>query len=112
MRFSVLRERFLDLRVDLAPGPSGLVGRVEFDTDLFEDPHLAGSGFFVGQDHPTEGRLRVTRHPIDFGPAEPDRPAPANGQHTREVLREAGLSDAEIDDLAASGAAGAASSDV
>jgi crotonobetainyl-CoA:carnitine CoA-transferase CaiB-like acyl-CoA transferase len=86
--------------------PCGPVNTLE---TLFEDPHLAGSGFFVRQDHPTEGPLRVTRHPIDFGPAEPDRPAPVNGQHTREILREAGLGEAEIDALAASGAAGAAS---
>jgi crotonobetainyl-CoA:carnitine CoA-transferase CaiB-like acyl-CoA transferase len=86
--------------------PCGPVNTLE---TLFDDPHLRGSGFFVEMDHPTEGRLRVTRHPIDFGPPEPDRPAPANGEHTREILHEAGLSDAEIDRLAAAGAVGAAS---
>ena len=86
--------------------PCGPVNTLE---TLFEDPHLAGSGFFVAEDHPTEGRLHVTRHPVDFGPAEPDRPAPANGQHTREILAEAGLTEAEIDALAAAGSAGAAS---
>lgn len=86
--------------------PCGPVNSLE---TLFDDPHLSGTGFFVEHEHPTEGRLRVTRHPIDFGPADPDRPAPANGQHTREILREAGLGEAEIDALAASGAAGAAS---
>ncbi len=86
--------------------PCGPVNSLE---DLFEDPHLKSSGFFVEHEHPTEGKLRVTRHPIDFGPTDPDRPAPANGEHTREILREAGLSEAEIDALAASGAAGAAS---
>lgn len=86
--------------------PCGPVNTLE---TLFEDPHLKGSSFFVEHEHPTEGRLRVTRHPVDFGPAQPDRPAPANGEHTREILREAGLSDAEIDVLATSGAAGAAS---
>ena len=86
--------------------PCGPVNTLD---SLFEDPHLAGSGFFVAHDHPTEGPLRVTRHPIDFGPTEPDRPAPANGEHTREILREAGLAEVEIDALAASGAAGAAS---
>lgn len=53
--------------------------------------------------------MRITRHPVDFGPAERDRPAPANGEHTREVLAEAGRAEAEIDALAASGAAAAAS---
>src|SRR4051794_38833066 len=30
------RTSLFDLRVDLAPGPNGLAGRVEYDTDLFE----------------------------------------------------------------------------
>jgi formyl-CoA transferase len=86
--------------------PCGPVNTLD---SLFHDPHLAGSGFFVEQQHPTEGRLCTTRHPLDFGPAEPDRPAPANGEHTREVLAEAGLSADEIDRLAVAGAIGAAS---
>jgi formyl-CoA transferase len=36
-------------------------------------------------------------------PAEVTRPAPRLGEHTREVLREHGFADAEIDDLAAAG---------
>ena len=86
--------------------PCGPVNTLD---SLFDDPHLTASGFFVQQEHPTEGRLRTTRHPLDFGPATPDRPAPANGEHTREILAEAGLTEDEIDRLAASGAIGAAS---
>ena len=60
-------------------------------------------------EHPTEGRLRQLAQPLRFTPeAEADyRPAPALGEHTREVLREAGCSDAEIDDLQRRGAFGA-----
>jgi crotonobetainyl-CoA:carnitine CoA-transferase CaiB-like acyl-CoA transferase len=36
-------------------------------------------------------------------PARVTRPAPVFGQHTREVLREAGYDDAQIDALAAEG---------
>ncbi len=30
-------------------------------SSIFEDPHLAATGFFVGEDHPSEGKLRRTR---------------------------------------------------
>jgi crotonobetainyl-CoA:carnitine CoA-transferase CaiB-like acyl-CoA transferase len=44
--------------------------------------------------------------PIKFSetPGAVTQPAPQFGQHTREVLREHGFSDAEIDELAASDA--------
>ena len=38
-------------------------------------------------------------------PGEVERPAPALGEHTEEVLREAGFGDEEIDALLESGAA-------
>lgn len=65
---------------------------------LFDDPQLRATGFFVRRDHPTEGRLRQPSIPLRFGatPAAIRRPAPRLGEHTEEVLREAGLSDAEI----------------
>jgi crotonobetainyl-CoA:carnitine CoA-transferase CaiB-like acyl-CoA transferase len=42
----------------------------------------------------------------DAQPRGDSRPAPTLGEHNREVLREAGLSDAEIDDLAEAGVTG------
>jgi crotonobetainyl-CoA:carnitine CoA-transferase CaiB-like acyl-CoA transferase len=38
-------------------------------------------------------------------PGRPDRPAPAFGEHTDDALREAGYSDAEIEEMKESGAA-------
>ncbi len=75
--------------------PCGPINQLEH---LFEEPHLKSSGFFQIEEHPTEGPLRVTRHPLAFESieAQASRPAPANGQHNREILTEAGLSDAEI----------------
>ena len=75
--------------------------------DLATDPHLVQTGFWQFQDHPTEGRLRHPSFPVNFGstPAAITKPAPRLGEHTEEVLREAGLDAAAIAALKASGAA-------
>jgi crotonobetainyl-CoA:carnitine CoA-transferase CaiB-like acyl-CoA transferase len=74
--------------------------------DLLEDEHLEATGFWTFPDHPTEGRLRVPGIPVHFSetPGELRRLPPRLGEHSLEVLREAGLSEAEIRSLLASGA--------
>ncbi|MCC6532980.1 MAG: CoA transferase [Burkholderiales bacterium] len=78
--------------------------------DILADPHLATIGYFAEHEHPTEGRIRTTAVPSEWSVSQPGyrRHAPALGEHTREALREAGLADATIDALIASGAARAA----
>jgi len=85
--------------------PCGPINQLE---DLFDEPHLASSGFFRTEDHPTEGPLRVTRHPLDFTgiDEQASRPAPRLGEHNRAILTEAGLSAAEIAELEAAGVLG------
>ena len=75
--------------------------------DLLEDEHLRATGFWTVADHPTEGRLRLPAHPSRFSatPAGVRRLPPRLGEHTREVLREAGLAADEIDSLIDEGAA-------
>ncbi len=70
---------------------------------LLEDPHLKAVDFWQEIDHPTEGRLRMTRFPYTFSetPADVRRLQPRLGEHSVEVLREAGLAQAEIDALLA-----------
>ena len=70
---------------------------------LLDDPHLADTGFFQFRDHPSEGRIRTMREPSTWSETPPpsDGFAPRLGQHTREILGEAGYSAAEIDDMAA-----------
>ncbi|MDA9407067.1 CaiB/BaiF CoA transferase family protein [Bradyrhizobium sp. CCBAU 45384] len=78
-------------------------------TELGEQPHLKAVGLFADIDHPTEGRIRQARPATKFSesPAGIHRMAPRLGEHSREVLREAGMSDAEIETLFANKAVGA-----
>ncbi|GAB1579027.1 CaiB/BaiF CoA transferase family protein [Bordetella petrii] len=71
--------------------------------DLIDDPHLRATGFIQALEHPSEGRMR-TPAPLGRYAATPTairRPAPRLGEHSREILREAGCTDAEIDALIA-----------
>ena len=74
--------------------------------DLIDDPHLAAVGFIRELEHPTEGRLRLAGIPSRWnGEKLPiSRPPPRLGEHSVEVLREAGLDSAEIERLLAEGA--------
>ena len=73
---------------------------------LIDDPHLNAAGFFPLYEHPTEGTVRTTA-PVGEWSATPlsiRRLAPALGEHSREVLQEAGLSEEEIEAMLRSGA--------
>jgi crotonobetainyl-CoA:carnitine CoA-transferase CaiB-like acyl-CoA transferase len=72
---------------------------------LLLDPHLDDVDFFQIEEHPTEGNIRSMRLPMHFSatPAMNYRPTPHIGEHTVEVLREAGLSAGEIDELLTQG---------
>ncbi len=73
--------------------------------DLVSDPQIAHNGTFVEYEHPTEGRVKTPGFPIKFSktPSKVERGAPLAGQHTREVLQEAGYDAATIDRLEKAG---------
>ena len=81
--------------------------RVNALEDLPEDPHLKATGFFRRTEHPTEGPIIQPDFPIRFSesPHGLRIHAPRLGQHTEEVLGEAGFASAEIRTLIESGAA-------
>jgi len=83
--------------------PAAAVNRLE---DLENDPHLKSVGLFEDVTDDQGRRYRFTRNPVRMqhstvAPAL----APRLGEHTHEVLRQAGLSQDAIDQLIEQGAA-------
>jgi crotonobetainyl-CoA:carnitine CoA-transferase CaiB-like acyl-CoA transferase len=78
--------------------------------DLLADAHLNETGFFSLVEHPSEGTLRSMAVPSQWSESTPDapRPAPRLGEHSAEVLREAGYVDTEINAMIAAGVTNAA----
>lgn len=73
---------------------------------LRQDPQIAHNKTLVEVEHPTAGKVEMLALPVNFRgtPARYERPAPILGEHSFEVLREFGYSQAEIDRLTQSGA--------
>ena len=62
------------------------------------DPHTLAREMVVEVEHPVEGVVRALGVPVKLSetPGAVRRPAPLLGEHTAEVLREAGVPDATI----------------
>ena len=69
---------------------------------LYTNPQIAANDSLMEYDHPTGGRLRQARPAPRFSatPTEVRHGAPALGEHTREVLAEAGIDAATIATIA------------
>jgi formyl-CoA transferase len=83
--------------------PATRIHRID---ELPSHPHLQAVGLFQRSDHPSEGPIVNLRPATRFArtPASLALPAPLLGQHTDQVLREAGLGDADLAALRAAGA--------
>jgi len=69
--------------------------------EVVDDPHANAIGLFPELQHPELGTYRTVNAPMRFNSADvrPRGPAPTVGEHTEQILREAGLSQPEIQAL-------------
>lgn len=79
-------------RADIPHGPANTL------ESLMADAYLAETGFFHHATHPTEGAMTSIGIPVAYAgsPAAIRRLPPRLGEHTAEILAEAGLTPAEI----------------
>ncbi len=87
---------------DAAGVPAGPVQTIG---EALTHPQTLARGMVVDLQHPEAGPTKALGCPLHFSatPTRVGRPAPVLGEHTREVLREHGYEEREIDRLVAEG---------
>jgi crotonobetainyl-CoA:carnitine CoA-transferase CaiB-like acyl-CoA transferase len=75
--------------------PCGPINNLE---QVFAEPQAAARGLRMELAHPTAGKVSLVRSPMRFSetPVEHGMPPPTLGQHTDEVLKWLGKSEAEV----------------
>jgi crotonobetainyl-CoA:carnitine CoA-transferase CaiB-like acyl-CoA transferase len=72
---------------------------------MLDDPHLVATGMFPIVEHPTEGPIRNMKVAASFSqtPVRPERLAPRLGQHSAEILHEAGFDASAVEAMVRDG---------
>ncbi len=81
--------------------PAGPIATIP---EALESPQSRARGLVVEQQHPVAGEIRSVAQPLALERTPPSyrRPAPMAGEHSREILRDLGLTSPQIDALVAS----------
>ncbi len=99
----IFKGKTMDEWLALLDGQDTCIEKINTVAEAMNDPQMRHRKMVGDIEHPTEGPIKATGIPVKLSltPGSVDRlPAPAYGQHTHEVLRGLGLSDAEIGRLA------------
>lgn len=96
-----LAERGTDEWVDLLLAAGVPAGPIRDYREVCEDPHTQAREMVLTMQHPVEGEVRGLGIPIKLSgtPGGIRRPAPLLGEHTAELLAEAGFTPDECRDL-------------
>jgi crotonobetainyl-CoA:carnitine CoA-transferase CaiB-like acyl-CoA transferase len=88
------RQHWLDV-LDAHDIPCGPINNYE---EALRSPQVQARGMVQQVDHRALGRLETLGSPLKLSATQPDagRPAPCLGEHTSQVLREAGYTDEAI----------------
>lgn len=89
-------------RFDAAGLPAG---EYHLKDEIFDDPHVWENGYLTRLEHDEIGGMTVVAPPVKFSktPMSTTTASPSLGKHSREILKEVGLSKAEINRLLADG---------
>lgn len=69
------------------------------------DPQMKANGVFIEWEHPRLGQISTVSSPLNVQGVAKEQPraAPEVGEHSREILRALGYSEAEIEELMSRG---------
>jgi crotonobetainyl-CoA:carnitine CoA-transferase CaiB-like acyl-CoA transferase len=107
------REKPARYWLDALEGKGVPCGPVQDMLQALRDPQTIARGMVVEVEHTALGPVKTIGLPVKFSatPGKVRTGAPLYGEHTREVLRERGFDDRQIDAFEGSGAVVSASSD-
>ena len=106
---ATLSERSTDEWIEIIAEDAGVPAGPVYDVEeAMSNPQIEARGTITEVEHPELGEVPVIEHPLKFDGAESgfELPPPLLGEHNREVFREMGYSESEIDELAAIGVFG------
>ena len=103
---STMRQRTTQEWLDAFEGLDIPATRLHDLHSIQEDPHLQAVGFFEWGNQPGGGRICEMKPPTNWSETQPSvrLSAPRLGEHSREILKEAGFDDNEVDEMAKVGA--------